>query len=52
VRVGFEDSFYYTPESTAKNNAELVTRLRILVEVMGLEPMTAQEARKTLDVRK
>ena len=51
VRVGFEDSFYYTPESTAKTNAELVTSLRILVEAMGLEPMTAKEARKTLGIK-
>ena len=50
VRVGFEDSFYHTPESTAKTNAELVTRLRILVEAMGLEPMTAKEARKKLNI--
>lgn len=50
VRVGFEDSFYYAPESTAKSNAELVTRLRILVEAMGLELMTAQEARNELGV--
>lgn len=52
VRVGFEDSFYYAPESTATTNAELVTRLRILVEAMGLEPMTAQEARDVLDIRR
>jgi len=51
VRVGFEDSFYYTPDKTAKTNVELVTRLRALVEAMGLEPMTAQEARKTLGIR-
>jgi len=50
VRVGLEDSFYYTPESTAKTNAELVTRLRILVKAMGLEPMTAKEARKKLNI--
>ncbi|MHC4167228.1 MAG: beta-keto acid cleavage family enzyme [Planctomycetota bacterium] len=52
VRVGFEDSFYYSPEGTAKTNVELVTRLRILVEAMGLEPMTAQEARDVLDIRR
>ncbi|MHC4370740.1 MAG: beta-keto acid cleavage family enzyme, partial [Planctomycetota bacterium] len=45
VRIGFEDSFYYGPESTATTNFELVTRLRILVEAMGAEPMTAAEAR-------
>lgn len=51
VRVGFEDSFYYTPESTAKTNVELVRRLRALVEAMGFEPMTADEARETLGIR-
>lgn len=51
VRVGFEDSFYYTPEKTANSNVELVTRLTALVEAMGLEPMTAQEARKTLGIK-
>jgi 3-keto-5-aminohexanoate cleavage enzyme len=51
VRVGFEDSFYYTPEKTAATNIELVTRLRALVEAMGLEPMTPKEARKKLGIR-
>ncbi len=50
VRVGFEDSFYYTPEKTATTNVELVTSVRALVEAMGLEPMTADEARKALDI--
>ncbi|MHC4301942.1 MAG: beta-keto acid cleavage family enzyme [Planctomycetota bacterium] len=52
VRIGFEDSFYYGPESTATTNFELVTRLRILVEAMGAEPMTAAEARAILGIRK
>ena len=52
VRVGFEDSFYNTPENTAKTNVELVTRLRILVEAMGLEPMNADEARDMLGIRR
>lgn len=51
VRVGFEDSFYYAPGKTAKTNVELVTKLRALVEAMGLEPMTSQQARKALHVR-
>ena len=51
VRVGFEDSFYYTPEKTATTNVELVTRLRALVEAMGLEPVTSAEARETLGIR-
>lgn len=50
VRVGFEDSFYYALEKTATTNVELVTRLRALVEAMGLEPMTAPEARRELGI--
>jgi len=51
VRVGFEDSFYYAPGKTAASNLELVTMVRILVEAMGLEPMTAQEARQSLGAK-
>ncbi|UCE47411.1 MAG: 3-keto-5-aminohexanoate cleavage protein, partial [Phycisphaerales bacterium] len=52
VRVGFEDSFYYTPEKTATTNAALVTKLRTLVEAMGLEHMSADEARDVLGIRR
>jgi 3-keto-5-aminohexanoate cleavage enzyme len=48
VRVGFEDSFYYAPETAAVTNVELVSKLRNLVEAMGLEPMTPEEAREAL----
>jgi len=51
VRVGFEDSFYYGPETTAANNVELVSKVRALVEAVGLEPMTPEEARRALDLR-
>ena len=51
VRVGFEDSFYYAPETTAVNNVELVSRIRALVEAMGLEPMTPEEARQAFNLR-
>ncbi|HUV63960.1 MAG TPA: 3-keto-5-aminohexanoate cleavage protein [Sedimentisphaerales bacterium] len=51
VRVGFEDSFYYGPETTAANNVELVSKVRALVEAVGLEPMTPKEARRALDLR-
>lgn len=50
VRVGFEDSFYYASEKTATTNVELVTRLRVLVEAMGLKPTTAPEARRELGI--
>lgn len=50
IRVGFGDSFYYAPGKTATTNVELVTRARALVEAMGLEPMTAEEARRTLEI--
>lgn len=50
IRVGFEDSFYYAPGKTATTNVELVTVARILVEAMGLEPMTPEEARRTLGI--
>jgi 3-keto-5-aminohexanoate cleavage enzyme len=50
IRVGFEDSFYYAPGKTATTNVELVDRARDLVEAMGLEPMTAEEARRALEI--
>ncbi len=51
IRVGFEDSFYYAPETTATTNVELVTMARILVEAMGLEPMAPEEARRILEIK-
>jgi len=51
VRVGFEDSFYYAPGKTATTNVELVSRAKALVEAMGLEPMTPEEARRTLEIK-
>jgi 3-keto-5-aminohexanoate cleavage enzyme len=40
VRVGFEDSFYYSPGKPAKTNAILVEKIVALVYSMGLEPAT------------
>jgi 3-keto-5-aminohexanoate cleavage enzyme len=51
IRVGFEDSFYYAPGKTATTNVELVAKARALVEAMGLEPMTPEEARRTLGMK-
>ncbi len=50
IRVGFEDSFYYAPGKTATTNVELVSKARDLVEAMGAEPMTPEEARRALEI--
>lgn len=52
VRVGFEDSFYYSPGKAASSNAELVERLVALVRLMGFEPATVRETKKALGVKK
>ena len=48
VRVGFEDSIYYTPGKAAENNTELVARVSSMLKIMGFEIVTAHEARKML----
>jgi 3-keto-5-aminohexanoate cleavage enzyme len=52
VRVGFEDSFYYSPGKVASSNAELVERLVSLLCLMGFEIATVKETKKILGVRK
>ena len=48
VRVGFEDSIYYSRGRSAGNNAELVERAAGLVRSMGLEVASPAEAREIL----
>ncbi len=48
VRVGFEDSFYYQPGKAAKSNDVLVTKIRELVDFLGFEAATIEEARRLL----
>jgi 3-keto-5-aminohexanoate cleavage enzyme len=48
VRVGFEDSFYYQPGKAAESNDVLVKKISKLVESMGFEVATIEEARKLL----
>jgi 3-keto-5-aminohexanoate cleavage enzyme len=48
VRVGFEDSFYYQPGKVAKLNDVLVKKLRKLVDFMGFEVATIEDARQLL----
>ena len=48
VRVGFEDSFYYQPGKAAKSNDVLVKKIRELIDFLGFEVATIEEARQLL----
>jgi len=48
VRVGFEDGFYYQPGKAAKSNDVLVKKVRNLIDLMGFEVATIEEARQML----
>ena len=48
VRVGFEDSFYYQPGKAAKSNDVLVKKIRKLIDFLGFEVATIEEARQLL----
>ena len=48
VRVGFEDSPFFTPGKAAKSNVELVEKIVSLVHQIGFEIATTDEARKIL----
>ena len=52
VRVGFEDSVFYAPGKVAKTNAELVGKIVSMVQQIGCEVATCDEARKMLETRK
>jgi 3-keto-5-aminohexanoate cleavage enzyme len=52
VRVGFEDSVFYAPGKAASTNAELVKRVVELVQNMGFDVATTEEARAILGVLK
>jgi uncharacterized protein (DUF849 family) len=51
VRVGMEDSLWIGPGQLAKSNAEQVTRARQIIEGLGLEIATADEAREILELK-
>ncbi len=51
VRVGLEDSLYIGPGQLARSNAEQVSKIRGLVEGMGLEIATPDEARAMLKLK-
>ncbi len=51
VRVGLEDSLWIGPGQLAKSNAEQVTKVRGIVEGLGLEIATSDEARAMLQLK-
>lgn len=50
VRVGFEDNLYIAKGVLARDNAELVTRARLIVESLGGAVASAAEARQMLNL--
>jgi len=51
VRVGLEDSLFIGRGTLARSNAEQVTKIRHIVEELGLEIATPAEARSMLALK-
>jgi len=51
VRVGLEDSLWIGPGQLAKSNAEQVTKVRQIIEGLGLEVATPDDAREILELK-
>jgi len=51
LRVGLEDSLYIGPKQLAKSNAEQVLKIRSIIENLGLQVATPDEARSRLDLK-
>ena len=51
VRVGLEDSLTISRGKLAKSNAEQVTKIRRIIEDLGCEVATPDEAREMLDLK-
>jgi uncharacterized protein (DUF849 family) len=51
VRVGLEDSLYIGPGKLAASNAEQVAKIRRIVEDLGFQVASPQEARETLGLK-
>ena len=51
VRVGLEDSLWIGPGQLAKSNAEQVTKVRQILEGLGLEIATPDDAREILTLK-
>jgi uncharacterized protein (DUF849 family) len=48
VRVGLEDSLWIGPGKLAESNAQQVTKVRQIIEGLGMEIATPDEAREIL----
>lgn len=51
VRVGLEDSLFIAPGRMARSNADQVTKIRTIVEALGMEIATPAEARVMLGTK-
>ncbi len=51
IRVGLEDSLWIGPGRLARSNAEQVAKARRLIEELGLEPASPDEARTILQLK-
>jgi uncharacterized protein (DUF849 family) len=51
VRVGLEDSLYIGRGKLASNNAEQVTKIRRILEELGFEIASAEDARTLLSLK-
>ena len=51
VRVGLEDSLWIGAGQLAASNADQVTQVRKIIEGLGLEVATADEAREILELK-
>ena len=51
LRIGLEDSLYIGPKQLAKSNAEQVTKIRSIIENLGLTVATPDEARERLALK-
>ena len=51
LRVGLEDSLYISKGELAKSNAEQVTKIRTIIEELGMRVATPDEARQRLALK-
>ena len=51
VRVGLEDSLFIGRGKLADSNAQQVTKIRHIIEELGYEAATADEAREMLGLK-
>jgi uncharacterized protein (DUF849 family) len=51
VRVGLEDNIYLKPRVLAKNSGEQVAQIRQIIEAVGGEVASTEEAREILNLK-